>query len=72
MTCSHCVAAVSSEVAAVAGVTDVAVDLDSGRLRVTSDRPLSVQAVVDAVAGAGYAVVTDALAGDAAAADRPR
>ena len=56
MTCGHCVASVTEEVSEVAGVTDVAVDLDSGRLTVTSDAPVDDAAVRAAVAEAGYAV----------------
>ena len=54
MTCQHCVASVTEEVSEVAGVTDVAVDLDSGRLTVTSDQPVPLDAVKDAVEEAGY------------------
>ena len=55
MTCSHCVASVSEEVAEVAGVAAVDVDLASGRLTVTGDgvREDDVRA---AVAAAGYEV----------------
>lgn len=54
MTCGHCVAAVTEEVGAIAGVTDVRVDLASGALEVTSDAPLARQAVAEAVEEAGY------------------
>ena len=37
MTCAHCVASVTEEVSEIDGVTDVAVDLASGGLTVTSD-----------------------------------
>ena len=56
MTCSHCVASVSEEVAEVAGVDHVAVDLPSGRLVVTGE-DVSADAVRAAVAEAGYEVV---------------
>ncbi len=56
MTCGHCVASVTEEVSEVPGVTDVAVDLDSGLLTVTSDGPLDDAAVRAAVDEAGYAV----------------
>ncbi|MCW2806795.1 MAG: copper chaperone, partial [Marmoricola sp.] len=36
MTCAHCVASVTEEIQEIAGVTDVAVDLASGGVRVTS------------------------------------
>ena len=56
MTCAHCVRSVSEEVSALPGVTDVAVDLESGRLTVTADRPVESDAVRTAVEEAGYAV----------------
>jgi len=54
MTCGHCVASVTEEVSEIAGVTDVAVDLDSGALTVTSDQPLLDDTVRAAVEEAGY------------------
>jgi copper chaperone len=54
MTCGHCVAAVTAEVRKLAGVTDVAVDLESGRLEVTSSAPLADADVAAAVDEAGY------------------
>lgn len=56
MTCGHCVSSVSKEVGALPGVTDVAVDLSSGRVTVTSDAPLDDTAVREAVEEAGYEV----------------
>ena len=58
MTCDHCVGAVTSEVAGVAGVTAVDVDLARGRVTVTSDRAVDPAAVHAAVEEAGYEVVT--------------
>ena len=40
MTCAHCVMSVTEEITAIDGVTDVAVDLPTGAVAVTSDRPL--------------------------------
>ena len=54
MTCGHCVAAVTEEVAQVAGVTGVEVDLASGRLTVTSSSPVDDESVQAAVDEAGY------------------
>jgi len=56
MTCAHCVASVTEEVQAVAGVKNVTVDLASGALTVTSDQPLSDADVRSAVEEAGYRV----------------
>jgi copper chaperone len=58
MSCDHCVHAVSTEVGALPGVTGVNVDLGSGQVRVTSDQPVDDGAVRDAVAEAGYEVVS--------------
>ncbi len=54
MTCEHCVASVTEEVQEIAGVTDVQVDLASGRLRFTSEQPVSDADVKAAVEEAGY------------------
>ena len=54
MTCEHCVASVSDEVLEIAGVTGVDVDLPTGRLTVTSNRPVSEDEVASAVDEAGY------------------
>ena len=54
MTCGHCVRSVTEEITAIDGVTDVAVDLPTGAVAVTSDRPLDEARVRAAVAEAGY------------------
>ena len=54
MTCGHCVTSVTEEVKEVAGVTDVTVDLASGRVRVRSEQPVSDADVKAAVEEAGY------------------
>ena len=56
MTCGHCVASVTEEISAIDGVTDVAVDLPTGAVTVTSDRSLDAERVRAAVAEAGYQV----------------
>ena len=58
MTCAHCVAAVTEEVSKVEGVTDVDVDLASGRVTVTADAAIDDAAVEAAVDEAGYSVTT--------------
>ena len=61
MTCAHCVAAVTEEVARLDGVSAVEVDLNAGgdsRVTVTSAAPLPVEAVREAVDEAGYALVS--------------
>lgn len=57
MTCDHCARSVSTEVAALPGVTDVQVDLTSGRVTVTSDG-LGTDQVRGAVEEAGYNLAT--------------
>jgi len=60
MTCAHCVASVSEEVSELAGVTDVAVELESGTLKFSGDGATvsNVDAVRGAVEEAGYQLVT--------------
>ena len=55
MTCGHCVQAVTTEVSAIDGVTDVQVDLESGRVDVTGES-VTDEAVRAAVDEAGYAL----------------
>jgi copper chaperone CopZ len=54
MTCGHCVASVTEEISEIDGVTDVAVDLPTGAVTVTSTTPLDNAAVRAAVEEAGY------------------
>jgi copper chaperone CopZ len=56
MTCGHCVSSVTEEVQAIDGVTDVDVDLTTGRLTVTADG-VDADAVRGAVEEAGYQLV---------------
>lgn len=55
MSCGHCETAVRSEVSEIDGVATVAVDAGTGRLVVTSEKPLDDAAVIAAVDEAGYA-----------------
>ena len=56
MTCGHCAASVREEVGALTGVTDIAVDVPTGKVTVTSTAPVDADAVRAAVEEAGYAV----------------
>ena len=59
MTCGHCVHAVTTELSALDGVTDVRVELVAGGsspVTVTSEAPLADDTVAAAVVEAGYAV----------------
>lgn len=56
LTCGHCVGAITSEVKAVSGVTDVLIDLVAGGtsiLSVTADKALTDVEVVAALEEAG-------------------
>ena len=63
VTGSHCVAAVSAELGALAGVTDVHVDLVTGGIStvtVSSDTPLTTEQITSALDEAGdYRLSTD-------------
>jgi len=59
MTCSHCVASVKEEVSEIPGVTEVEVDLESGRLVVVAPDPVDPAAVRAAVDEAGYDVTSE-------------
>ena len=57
LTCGHCVASVTEEIAEIDGVRDVDVDLVAGgtsTVTVTSDQPLDAEALRAAVTEAGY------------------
>lgn len=54
MTCEHCVTSVTEEINEIAGVDDVAVDLPTGQVTVTSTSPIDPAAVQTAVEEAGY------------------
>ena len=57
MTCAHCVAAVTRELEALDGVSDVAVELNAGGVTpvtVTSSGPLAAEAIAAAVDEARY------------------
>jgi copper chaperone len=54
MTCGHCVSSVTEEVQEITGVENVAVDLPTGAVTITSAAPLDESAVKAAVEEAGY------------------
>jgi copper chaperone len=53
MTCDHCSRAVSTGVSTVAGVSTVDVDLATGKVTVTSEQPVSIDKIREAVEEAG-------------------
>lgn len=59
MTCGHCTSTVGSAIEALDGVEDVAVDLDSGAVTISSDGELDHDAVEKAVGDAGYSVAPE-------------
>jgi copper chaperone CopZ len=59
MTCGHCVRAVTAEISALDGVSDVEVELVAGgtsRVTVRGSAPVPDDALRDAVAEAGYSL----------------
>lgn len=57
MTCGHCEASVREEVGEIAGVTDIEVSAETGRLVVTGQDGIEDQQVLAAVQEAGYTAV---------------
>lgn len=53
MTCGHCVNAVTEEVSEIDGVTSVDVQLEGGKMAVTSDAEIDFEAIKAAVDEAG-------------------
>jgi copper chaperone len=56
MTCGHCVASVTEEITELPGVESVEVVLETGKVTVISQDPLSEEAVGAAITEAGYAL----------------
>ncbi len=54
MTCGHCVAAVTEEIAKLDGVAEVDVDLDSGVVTIASVATIDPDLIAAAVDEAGY------------------
>lgn len=61
MSCGHCEGAVSAEVSAISGVTDVQAVASTGRMTVTASGPLDDAAVREAVDEAGFELVGRAV-----------
>ncbi|MFF2144956.1 heavy-metal-associated domain-containing protein [Kitasatospora sp. NPDC101155] len=57
MSCGHCEKAISEELSALAGVTEVAADAQAGTVTVSSAAPLDEEQVRAAVDEAGYELV---------------
>ncbi len=57
MSCSHCAAAVTKALNSLPGVSEVQVDLASGRVTYQSAAPLPPEEVTRVIKAAGYEVV---------------
>lgn len=57
MTCGHCVSAVTMELSLLPSVIEVAVDLESGQVTITSDAALEQAQLATAIDEAGYELV---------------
>lgn len=72
MTCGHCVASVTKEVEAVAGVDHVSVELRKGEdseVTVFSHNPLGADLLTEAIDEAGYEITSMTVTENAVAAD---
>ena len=58
MTCDHCVRSVTAEVSALDDVSEVQVDLPTGKVHVTSQQPLPAAQLREAIEEAGYALAS--------------
>ena len=56
MTCEHCVNAVKGEISQLSGVDQVDVELEGGKVTVTSGAPVDDAEIRSAVEKAGYQV----------------
>ena len=57
MSCGHCAAAVTKALEALPGVSQVQVDLSSGRVTFTSANPIPPEELARVIKAAGYAMV---------------
>ncbi|MDT0318263.1 heavy-metal-associated domain-containing protein [Streptomyces millisiae] len=57
MSCGHCEKAVSAEIGALPGVTDVSATADTGLVTVVTETPVTDDAIRTAVDEAGYELV---------------
>ncbi|MEO7148080.1 MAG: heavy-metal-associated domain-containing protein [Terrimesophilobacter sp.] len=57
MTCGHCEMSIREEVAEIAGVEDIQVSAQTGKLVVTSSESVEDAQILAAVAEAGYSAV---------------
>lgn len=58
MTCEHCEKAVTGALKELEGVQDVQVDLNTGKVDVSTNKEVSKEAMADAIEDQGYDVVS--------------
>jgi copper chaperone len=58
MSCAHCVAAMTKAMGSLAGVTNIKVDLASGRVSYASATPIPQEDLIRVVKAAGFELVT--------------
>ncbi|MGD9705288.1 MAG: heavy-metal-associated domain-containing protein [Acidimicrobiia bacterium] len=58
MTCDHCVASVREEIGELSGVREIAVDLPTGLVTVTTDAQVDDADIRAAIEDAGYQLAT--------------
>jgi copper chaperone len=58
MSCSHCVAAMTKAMTSLAGVSNIKVDLASGRVSYDSLAPIPEEEIARIVKAAGFELVT--------------
>ena len=57
MSCGHCAAAVTKALEALPGVSQVQVDLGTGRVSFANANPLSTEKLAEVIKAAGYELV---------------
>ncbi len=68
MTCGHCVASVTKEVEAVAGVKHVSIELNKGaesEVSIFSDEPIASELLAAAIDEAGYDIASSTVEANA-------
>ena len=58
MSCGHCAAAVSKALQKMPGVTEVQVELESGRVRFTAPQPIPPEELARVIKAAGYELMS--------------
>ena len=56
MSCQHCVSAVTRALNAIEGVSDVSVDLSSGKVEWTETSPIPLETIESAITDLGFGV----------------